>query len=466
MTFWLFMITIFVGIFYFAMYPRTDKVNVDKPLGEASVEAFVEQHQAAKDYLYQMMTPPSDLANDSASGGRAKIFPTTRLNSFIPHNSLNTEIRDDTTLSGDGFVSVLICSDATGTTPSTTCDDYTNKYVVTYGTQQSWWLEKDARLEYWRTAILKVTKGSPECGTLYKGPLDTQYKIDNTQSMPKAVPEAVTTVLEGVITGHDSGGGAQLNNLLVCLTPYKLPYVTDSLTLHYDAINNAGFKNITSQNPWYDLHSKNSTGQIIGFTSEPVSDWRAGGLYMHGTNNYIQLPISLYQLGNSFSIDLVLKMEDVTHPGLFGSTGTPQLLGGIYDTDSKTISFGFTGSTQLKIPVGAFRYNPVAGSAYPEGAPRTITLTYTVENLSSGGMHKLYINGNLIAQDHLGINLTLPGTLLEIGRVGAETNTFKGYIYNIKVYTNKVLNEEEIKKNFDVNRRRFGATKKGSSQDY
>lgn len=258
MLFWSFILAFISGILYYNLYPRSDMIEVhDKPVAEAAIVGFINSHQSAKnslyhfekgtdgeqtivlDYVHQMPLVPSSVSEVEKQG--LHLFDSQ--SSDAPYDKvghINTNIRDAAMVGLpryrlkdiDSFVACLKVNinEVTNTlTKELTfnCDnEQTQNYVVTYMDQPKWWNDEVRTKELWRSAMLRRTKGSDECGVLYprigtghaavtglpRFDENSEYVLDNSQRYILSVPKEITSMMK-MDLGTDN-----LSDLLFCIT--------------------------------------------------------------------------------------------------------------------------------------------------------------------------------------------------------------------------------------------------------
>lgn len=466
MTFWLIMVTFFISIIYYSLSPRTDKITLEQPIGEAAVVSLVSQHQGAKNYSLQRMQGTDYIPSYAGSEPAWRAYPQNVILKMRPFKGLSSSnITSDTTLKygtdASKFVSVFACVNSDR--PDQLAGDCTrksDKYLVTYGFQQDGWSENVKQKEYWRTAISNLTYNSNECGTLIRRDdlstasveyaVDTPYattkEVNKTENgvektireLKQTVPPAITNKMA------DMMGDEALPDMLFCLTKWRLPYEQSGLVLHLDAVNNSGSGHKTKGSHWVNLGIDSSySGQIHG---NPL--WAHGGLSLDGTIDYVSSSLSQRELGSGFTITAVVRFADqsaIETGSLWGAAtegDRPRIVGGEPDKEAKVLKFGLSDApnSMIRVPFDRFR---VAGDL-----TRPVQLTYVVSMSATpgGGWHVLYVDNEKVACANgegvnqacsLGTRATasdMADRSLDFGRINGSNSGFRGVFYNLKVY--------------------------------
>lgn len=254
-----------MAILFYAYYPRTDQITiVEKPQAESAVMAFVNSHQAAKKMIYNLvddydingkkvyrvyineMKKVSQYKDGEITNEReVAIFDPTVNNNNLGLNDnlgyIRTGLISDYNrgIKGyrlDNIYSAVACiktsTDAQGTvTKELTFDceeNITEDYVITYADHPSWWDDTTKSRQLWRSALLKRSRLSNECGVLYprSGGLagnvtgvvrydpTSRYVLDNSQRFVISIPNEITRPL-------DVRSGGNMSDYLFCITPIK-----------------------------------------------------------------------------------------------------------------------------------------------------------------------------------------------------------------------------------------------------
>lgn len=258
MLFWSFVLSFVMAILFYAYYPRTDQITiVEKPQAESAVMAFVNSHQAAKKMIYNLVDDydingkrvnpiyinemkKADMNNIEASNVHSAIFedqtiPIDKLGHIKPGLIMDVN-RGIKGYRFDGIHSAVACIktdvDVEGTvTKKLTfeCEKgITEDYVITYSDHPSWWDDTTKSRQLWRSALLKRSRFSNECGVLYPrsggqaGNISgvvrydptSRYVLDNSQRFVLSIPKEITGALDVL-------EGGNMSDYLFCITPVK-----------------------------------------------------------------------------------------------------------------------------------------------------------------------------------------------------------------------------------------------------
>ena len=270
MVFWLSVLVFIAGIMTYMFFPRSDQYALNIFQEEGNVVTFVNQHQAAKDLMYQMISwnpntddgvyalPDIDAADNNRPYLQATIPHIMQDDVYEGENPLN--VNPDKDDSDGNFTSAIVCmADCPSGEPCaagvegkllTRCPS-NEQYVITYGYFPEWWKDGTHRKQAWFRALLKRTHGSTVCGVLTDQGVyneNTLYSINNSQRFSgyqvlvgkRVIQPVLTNRLSslGVSTCETPGACADpLRDLLFCMTPFKNPYQETPL-FHWDTANN------------------------------------------------------------------------------------------------------------------------------------------------------------------------------------------------------------------------------------
>ena len=217
------------------------------------------------------------------------------------------------------------------------------------------------------------------------------------------------------------------------VTVKYIDYVKNALELHYDGINNTGAGYSATPAVWKDLVGNNN-GTFIGTTT-----WDGKGLGFNGTNTKVSFK---GDITNEYTMSVViLPVLTGQYPRLIGEASGNTVFPGIYLHSVNGYKLGLYGHK-----IDSIYSN---NSATPSTTERTsIVVTY------SGGVSKLYVNGEYIGELNVPSSVTSQTTAY-LGANGASNRYYTGKMYSFLRYS-KVLTADEIKHNYDVDELRFG----------
>ena len=223
-------------------------------------------------------------------------------------------------------------------------------------------------------------------------------------------------------------------------------YIKNGLILHLDGINNSGEGHSAITSIWKDLSGNGNDGKVIG------ASWINNGLSFDGIDDYVPIAELNY---NQFTLEAVFEPKDIPNNEVYQYIITNLEIGGygigVSNNNPKGL-FGISYNANLKEYEMLFSQNDINLNVKN-------TLTYT----NDGKQHKLYLNGNLInsnIDENRVLGFPTNNTVMALGtnpngsdNIGLES--FKGYIYSARMY-DRVLTENEIKNNYNIDKSRFG----------
>ena len=272
------LLTILISILIYTFDPAPNRSEHDIRAAEAYVLDFVNQHQAARDFMQHWM------GHSKANTGAGVIISgdhAMRMESFI-HPELKSNMHLNPNLkfnnANGNFKSAYLClDDDLKLRKADTSSACKSRYVVTYSNlndrlsgRPSWWADRESdsiSKGRWRRAIAQRTRGSYGCGVLVPPPENRnfwcyktgvknslmgadessdscptsayrkgKYCIDNGEGCQGLLPQGIETFLKEELDDPD----IDLSDMLICISSVKNPYVTDGLVFQYDGIDTAG----------------------------------------------------------------------------------------------------------------------------------------------------------------------------------------------------------------------------------
>ena len=217
-------------------------------------------------------------------------------------------------------------------------------------------------------------------------------------------------------------------------------YVKSGLILHLDGLDNTKNGHNNSTNVWEDLSGNNNNGTIKG------ASWLNDGLYFDGVDDWVPIKELNYP---EVSLEVVFKdnsIPDNSHHYMF------------CNMEQGGYGLGNNGSNGL---VGQVCVNNEYQYLSIDNFDSTIKNTLTIT--SNGKESKLYLNGNLeksIIVENGIIGYPINNTIMALGTnpegsTNIKAESYKGNIFSARMY-NRVLTEQEIKNNYEIDKSRFG----------
>lgn len=223
---------------------------------------------------------------------------------------------------------------------------------------------------------------------------------------------------------------------------YTTPnYVTDGLILYYDAINNTGNGHSSNTTTWKDLSGNGNDLTLSNFDNTSTSGWSENGLNFDGIDDFGTITKLAQTIQGDVTISTRIYSQNADN------------YRGIYGNHQKT-DYGVSGTlAQYQDGLMKIGYN----SNIVEINSETMTnkeVTLTVQMGTNIGT-KVYINGNLVGENHTDSDPAQPETDFWIGRSFDTTDRyFLGKINNFMIY-NRLLSDLEIKQNYGVDEAKY-----------
>ena len=226
-------------------------------------------------------------------------------------------------------------------------------------------------------------------------------------------------------------------------------YIKDGLILHYDGINNIRDGNNAHSTVWEDLSGNNNDGIFVN--SNNTIKYIGNGYEFTNNIDYIETTNVL-----SLSTDPNITLEIVYK--WYGMQGN-QTIAGLFNfrTNNSNAGNSLTGwFTTDGVSFDAINVS-VAASEPEKNVVNNISFlkksgTFNTDTAS------IYSNSNKasIISSSGTTNMNLQNLTMQIGRGWqySGNRTLNGVIYAVRVY-NRVLSEEEIKHNYEIDKDRF-----------
>ena len=219
-------------------------------------------------------------------------------------------------------------------------------------------------------------------------------------------------------------------------------YVKSGLILHLDGLDNTKNGHNNSTTVWEDLSGNNNNGTIKG------ASWLNDGLYFDGVDDYVPIAELNYP---EFTVEATFKVSK-----LVGNSDEP-----------KVICNHNTGGFDIDINNDCINSFPYINGEYRNmkyDRKITVNKKYNVTMTTNGSESKLYVNGVLVSNisvENGSIGYPSNNSLVMLGAnpngssLDPAPSFFNGAIYSVRMY-NRVLTEQEVKNNHEVDRLRFG----------
>lgn len=208
-------------------------------------------------------------------------------------------------------------------------------------------------------------------------------------------------------------------------------YVSNGLLVHYDGYNKP------IENVWNDLSGNNNDGTLYNFSANA---WNNNGISFDGVDDYIKTTqvssfpsgSSQYTLEINFICETLKNRNNLINLGIYKSSGNAN---GIYIYNSAGISHWYWDNdlgTESIIETGN---------------------VYTITALYNGANRRIYLNGQMVAEDNATPN-TILGNITIGDEIPNQDGFFNGKVYSVRIY-DRALTDAEINNNYNIDKYRF-----------
>lgn len=242
-------------------------------------------------------------------------------------------------------------------------------------------------------------------------------------------------------------------------------YVQNNLLVHYDAIRNTNNGHDYLTTTWEDISGNKNNATLKNFTS--VDTWYNNSLNFSGKNynstNSEHVDFNLNDSSDEFTITLYTKQgklaENDYASRLFHSQKKD--LSSMFRVYPKYNSGVYTIYLEFAIKENE-EYVATFIQAYPDNYAIKNDEVYNLTITCSNSDYEIYKNGSLVKSINISgyneiSNLKCSDVLsskIILGNAENFLRAYKGEIYNFKIY-NKVLTDEQIKQNYEVDKLRY-----------
>lgn len=242
-------------------------------------------------------------------------------------------------------------------------------------------------------------------------------------------------------------------------------YVQNNLLVHYDAIRNTNNGHDYLTTTWEDISGNKNNATLKNFTS--VDTWYNNSLNFSGKNynstNSEHVDFNLNDSSDEFTITLYTKQgklaENDYASRLFHSQKKD--LSSMFRVYPKYNSGVYTIYLEFAIKENE-EYVATFIQAYPDNYAIKNDEVYNLTITCSNSDYEIYKNGSLVKSINISgyneiSNLKCSDVLsskIILGNAENLLRAYKGEIYNFKIY-NKVLTDEQIKQNYEVDKSRY-----------
>lgn len=224
-------------------------------------------------------------------------------------------------------------------------------------------------------------------------------------------------------------------------------YVTDGLFAHYDAENNTRQGHDATTTTWEDLSGNGHDATTLG-----SAVWENNKLVCDGIDDYVDTGIKQSDFGQKITIETVANFQEVSnYRGLYGfhfyNFNDNIYEGMLSQYDGGNIYFGMGCDDKTVVNV------------HIPSTTLLNKLTHITVVMEGKKGIKLYLNGILISEVTATGNINFVDSYnFMIAKSLPDSNRyFKGTISNFIIY-NRVLTNDEIRQNYEIDKYRFGIT--------
>lgn len=201
---------------------------------------------------------------------------------------------------------------------------------------------------------------------------------------------------------------------------------------------------------WKDQSGNGHDATLVNFTS---SGYTNRHFVFNGTNNYLDTGINQSDLGQTFTISMVLNIQDTSDQrGIFGYYSQAEKAGiyaAIKNTGVDTIaSFCYYNTSSEEVCADV----SVNNTLYP----LTSSLVQLTIVMQGGKGIDIYLNNNHFVNRANTDNIKFHVDNFVFGNSDIDnTNLFKGNLYNLTIYKS-ALTQEDVQTNFEINNEKYG----------
>lgn len=222
-------------------------------------------------------------------------------------------------------------------------------------------------------------------------------------------------------------------------TIQKWIYVEDEVIAYYDGENNTGNGHDNTVTTWKDLSKNENDATITGLNNTENSGWGENKIILDGENDDIEFPVNIKQAG-TFSLEIIFTEHDHKKQGLITSDKSWKAFSSHTWNDDGSIYIG--GNYDEKRMTDRFSPNEIN---YKTTVGKTDSIVYTYDGNTR--LAKFYANGKILAQKQF---TTDPEEINKFIIFNAQKD------YNRISFYKRVLTEEEISTNYEIDKYRFG----------
>jgi hypothetical protein len=224
--------------------------------------------------------------------------------------------------------------------------------------------------------------------------------------------------------------------------------ITDGLASYLDAANTKSYP--TTGTIWTDLSRGGNNGTLINGST--FNSANLGSIQFDGTNDYVTIPDNSTQRSQNFTLSVWVRFNAfrpfntlITKPQFAPPWPPPFLSWLLRVNSSNQLEFSIGSSTTFFLSNATFNFS--------------LDTIYNIVGTYDGTTLRAYINTSLVITSAVSTTINYTSQPIIVG-AGHGTNpigndVMNGSIYSVSVY-NRALTSQEVLKNFNVIRSRFG----------
>ena len=239
----------------------------------------------------------------------------------------------------------------------------------------------------------------------------------------------------------------------IVTTPSDWYALTEEMRIQYDAIWNDKYGNRKTEDAdwnkcsiWSDLTGNGNDGTLKMFDGSSTSGWYDKGLWFDGVDDIVTYPGSIN--ATEYTMEFCIKLDNANQKSWARITAE----GNQYPC------YYVSGNVLQLYAHGLQGYMHGLSEEERERLKDKAQLDFVFTSTPEGKEVKTYINGKCVETKTITGPDAVSIPIASLGnRIMDNTRALRATYYSFILY-NKALNEDEIRQNFSVNKRRYGVT--------